>query len=235
VSAAAKILGEHLADQFLLTHVAKAAVATVEGQISSWKNAEVEAAYQAFKNGATSTVPWWGYQVEKGNFEDVWTQMGGVARQLELEAIRAQEKVRKDAGMPPLTVAEQDKLRAAVQRDLEQQFTDRVTADAEIAKEAAELALVMKMYKDAGFLEKGDWGNDKGLELPQRLDILAHFKDKLEAARANWEMDIYGGARHGFTNPDAAAFGMENLSYNAQADARSWQRMQAFFNEIFAE
>ncbi len=181
VAAAAKILGEHLADQFLLTHVAKAAVATVEGQISSWKNAEVEAAYQAFKNGASSTVPWWGYQVEKGNFENVWSQMGGVARQLEIEAIRAQEKVRKDAGMPPLTTAEQDKLRAAVQIDLEQQFKDRVTADAEIAKNAAELALVMKMYKDAGFLEKGDWGYDKGIELPQRLDILAHFKDKLLA------------------------------------------------------
>jgi len=66
-------------------------------------------------------------------------------------------------------------------------------------------------------------------------EVVTHFKDKLEAARANWEMDIYGNARHGFTNPDAAAYGMENLSYDAQADARSWQRMQAFFNEIFAE
>ncbi len=181
VAAAAKILGEHLADQFLLTHVAKAAVATVEGQISSWKNAEIEAAYQAFKNGASSTVPWWGYQVEKGNFDDVWSQMGGAARQLEIEAVRAQEKVRKDAGMPPLTDAEKEKLRTAVQTDLRKQFEDRTVADEEIAKNAAELALIMKMYKDSGFLEKGNWGYDKGLELPQRLDVLAHFKDKLLA------------------------------------------------------
>jgi hypothetical protein len=181
VSAAARILGEHLADQFLLTHVAKAAVATIEGQISSWKNAEVEAAYQAYRNGASSSVPWWGYQVEKSNFDDVWSQMGGAARQLELEAIAAQEKVRKDAGMPPLTDAEKEKLRTAVADDLKKQFEDRAVADAEIEKNAAELALVMKMYKEAGFLEKGTWGYDKGYELKERLDILAHFTDKLLA------------------------------------------------------
>jgi hypothetical protein len=194
VAAAAKILGEHLADQFLLTHVAKAAVATVEGQISSWKNAEVEAAYQAFKNGASSKVPWWGYQVDKGNFEDVWSQMGGVARQLEIEAIAAQEKVRKEAGMPPLTDAQKETLRNAVQVDLQKQFADRVVADDEIAKNAAQLALVMKMYKDAGFLDKGMWGYDKGLELPERLDVLAHFKDKLLADTGR--STIFDGTGH---------------------------------------
>jgi dienelactone hydrolase len=46
-------------------------------------------------------------------------------------------------------------------------------------------------------------------------------------------MNTYGGARHGFTNPDAAEFGMENLVYNKRADERSWARMQEFFGEIF--
>ncbi len=64
-------------------------------------------------------------------------------------------------------------------------------------------------------------------------EIVTNFQDKLEAADANWEMDIYGGARHGFTNPDVGAYGIDNLQYDAQADARSWARMQAFFDELF--
>jgi len=66
-------------------------------------------------------------------------------------------------------------------------------------------------------------------------EVVTNFQDKLEAAGANWEMDIYGGTRHSFTNPDAGAYGIENLRYDPQADARSWQRMQAFFDEIFAD
>lgn len=64
-------------------------------------------------------------------------------------------------------------------------------------------------------------------------DIVANFRTKLEEAGANWEMNSYGGAKHGFTNPDAGRFGIPNLEYNAQADERSWGRMQEFFGEIF--
>ncbi len=232
VGAAAKILGEHLADQFLLTHVAKAAVATVEGQISSWKNAEVEAAYQAFKNGASSTVPWWGYQVEKGNFDDVWTQMGGAARQLEIEAIRAQEKVRKDAGMPPLTDAEKENLRTAVQTDLKKQFEERTVADDEIAKNAAELALVMKMYKEAGFFDKGMWGYDKGLELPQRLDVLTHFKNKLLADTGRSAIfDGTGHSEDGISIQELKTMAMSWFSAANPAEAK--QRYADFLQQTY--
>jgi dienelactone hydrolase len=64
--------------------------------------------------------------------------------------------------------------------------------------------------------------------------VVANFQNKLEEAEANWEMVIYGGARHGFTNPDVGDYGIENLQYDAQADARSWARMQAFFDELFS-
>ncbi|MBK1645164.1 dienelactone hydrolase [Thiocapsa imhoffii] len=65
-------------------------------------------------------------------------------------------------------------------------------------------------------------------------EVVTNFQNKLEEAGANWEMDIYGGARHAFTNPDVGAYGIENLQYDAQADARSWARMQAFFDELFS-
>ena len=64
-------------------------------------------------------------------------------------------------------------------------------------------------------------------------EVVTNFRIKLEEAGADWEMNTYGGARHGFTNPDAARFGIQNLVYNEGADRRSWNRMQAFFAEIF--
>lgn len=63
----------------------------------------------------------------------------------------------------------------------------------------------------------------------------ADFRAALDKAGADWRMDIYGGARHGFTNPDAAKYGIENLKYDPRADRRSWQTMQTFFAEIFAD
>ena len=66
-------------------------------------------------------------------------------------------------------------------------------------------------------------------------EVVTNFQTKLEEAGVDWEMDIYGGVRHGFTNPNAGDYGIENLKYDAQADARSYKRMQAFLEEIFAE
>lgn len=66
-------------------------------------------------------------------------------------------------------------------------------------------------------------------------DRIAAFKSALTEAGVDWEMDVYAGAKHGFTNPGAGSFGMEALAYDERADKRSWARMQAFFREIFAD
>jgi dienelactone hydrolase len=49
----------------------------------------------------------------------------------------------------------------------------------------------------------------------------------------DWQLIIYGGAKHSFTNPDADKVGMEGLAYSKSADQRSWADMQVFFKEIF--
>jgi len=66
-------------------------------------------------------------------------------------------------------------------------------------------------------------------------EVVTNFRNKLDEVGARWEMNTYGGARHGFTNPDAGRYGMENLKYDAIADRRSWARMQAFFDELFKQ
>jgi dienelactone hydrolase len=47
-------------------------------------------------------------------------------------------------------------------------------------------------------------------------------------------MHLYGNAGHSFTNPAADPRGIPGLTYNAEADHRSWQAMESFFNALFA-
>ncbi len=59
------------------------------------------------------------------------------------------------------------------------------------------------------------------------------FKQEMRHAKANWELIVYGGAHHAFTNPNADKFGIPNIKYDQQADHRSWAAMQTFFDELF--
>lgn len=62
---------------------------------------------------------------------------------------------------------------------------------------------------------------------------VAEFEQSLEAAGADWQLVVYGGARHAFTNPNAGEYGIDNLKYDANADNRSWALMQSFLSEVF--
>jgi len=61
------------------------------------------------------------------------------------------------------------------------------------------------------------------------------FKTALEAAGADWQLLSFGGVKHSFTNPGSAIYGLDALVYDSDADRRSWQAMQNFFDEIFAD
>ena len=58
------------------------------------------------------------------------------------------------------------------------------------------------------------------------------FKREMQAAGARFEVIVYPGAKHGFTNPNAAQYGMEQLAYNAEADKGSWAAMLKLFKEV---
>ncbi len=62
---------------------------------------------------------------------------------------------------------------------------------------------------------------------------ISQFQNALEAAKIDWQMVRYGGAKHSFTVPDADKRGIDKLAYDEKADRRSWHLMQQFFNEIF--
>lgn len=59
------------------------------------------------------------------------------------------------------------------------------------------------------------------------------FKAELNAAKVDWQMDIYSGAVHSFTQPMAGNDNSRGAAYNEKADKRSWTAMNSFFGELF--
>jgi dienelactone hydrolase len=59
-------------------------------------------------------------------------------------------------------------------------------------------------------------------------DQVIAFKKEMDAAKADYELVEYEGAKHAFTNPNATALGTKYnlpLVYDAEADAKSWARL----------
>ncbi|MEA3063166.1 MAG: hypothetical protein QOJ94_2947 [Sphingomonadales bacterium] len=61
----------------------------------------------------------------------------------------------------------------------------------------------------------------------QRLSFLA----EMTAAQVDWQMQLYGGVGHSFTNPEIDSWNYPGFRYDAQADALSWRAMRALFEE----
>jgi dienelactone hydrolase len=72
--------------------------------------------------------------------------------------------------------------------------------------------------------------NDPVIPLEQRID----FEKEMRNGGVDWQMNLYGGVVHSFTNPEADKAGRTHVSrYDAKAAARSWASMLAFLDEIF--
>lgn len=65
-------------------------------------------------------------------------------------------------------------------------------------------------------------------------DQLLAFANEMTNAQADWQIHAYGNTQHAFTNPQAHDEKL-GLIYDKLADARSWQAMKNFFEEIFSE
>ena len=61
---------------------------------------------------------------------------------------------------------------------------------------------------------------------------LLNFKQEMDNSKVDWQLHVFGGAMHAFTNPQAndPEFG---TVYHPLSDQRSWDYMQLFFSEIF--
>jgi dienelactone hydrolase len=58
------------------------------------------------------------------------------------------------------------------------------------------------------------------------------FVDEMKKGKVNYQVNLYGGAVHAFTNPAAGNDPSKGVAYNEQADKRSWVAMKEFFAEV---
>jgi dienelactone hydrolase len=74
-------------------------------------------------------------------------------------------------------------------------------------------------------------GADDPLAPPDQ--VLA-FADEMRAAKVrDWQVETYGNALHGFTNPSADGSIMRAALHDPRADRRSWASMQRLLEEVF--
>jgi dienelactone hydrolase len=66
------------------------------------------------------------------------------------------------------------------------------------------------------------------------LEQRTAFEQEMRDAEVGWRMNIYGGAVHSFTNPNADLAGIPGVAYNQLTDERSWRAMLDFFDERLA-
>jgi dienelactone hydrolase len=112
----------------------------------------------------------------------------------------------------------------------------------ELARSGAPVAGVVSFHGILGSPTPADARNIKGKVLvlhgaddpyvpPEQVK---GFEDEMNAARVDWQLDVYSDAVHAFTIPEAGSDKSKGSAYNARADRRSWKAMEDFFAEIFA-
>jgi len=65
------------------------------------------------------------------------------------------------------------------------------------------------------------------------VEAVEALERELTAARADWQIHVYGGCMHAFTNPRANDPGFGTV-YDATGDRRSWAATTAFLAEVLA-
>ena len=78
-------------------------------------------------------------------------------------------------------------------------------------------------------------GADDKFVPPEQIQA---FQKEMDAAGVDYKLITYPGAIHSFTNPGADIYAKKfniPVGYNAEADKKSWQEMQDFLKQTFAQ
>jgi dienelactone hydrolase len=119
------------------------------------------------------------------------------------------------------------------------------TSVLELARSGAQVATTVGFHSGLKTSRPNDAGNIRGKVLVCLgaddplipLEDRNNFEAEMRGGGADWQMHVYGGAQHSFTDPNvdarAQATGMTGLKYDANADRRSWRSMLDLFVESF--
>ncbi len=112
----------------------------------------------------------------------------------------------------------------------------------ELARSGAELAGVVSFH---GNLDTPDPADAEAIKAKIMVchgaadphvsrESLLGFIDEMEAAAVDYQLIMYAGAVHAFTQREAGDDPSRGAAYHAAADRRSWNHMRLFFDEILA-
>ncbi len=112
----------------------------------------------------------------------------------------------------------------------------------ELARSGAELNGVVSFHGGLGTPNPEDAKKIKGKVLVLHgaddphspAEEVQAFEEEMRAAGTDWQVVLYGGAVHAFTNPAAGNDNSKGAAYHASADRRSWEAMKSFLTEVFA-
>lgn len=62
---------------------------------------------------------------------------------------------------------------------------------------------------------------------------LGAFEKEMRDGGVDWQLVMYGGAVHAFTQKEAGTDASKGAAYNERADRRSWEAMKSFLTELF--
>jgi dienelactone hydrolase len=57
------------------------------------------------------------------------------------------------------------------------------------------------------------------------------FAQSMNAAGADWELHVFGGVGHSYTNPAIDAYGLPGFGFDARANSRSWEMALTLLSE----
>jgi dienelactone hydrolase len=116
------------------------------------------------------------------------------------------------------------------------------TAALELARSGADLAAIVGFH--AGLVTASPAANNRrikgrllvclGADDPVvTAEHRADFVAGLARAGVDWQLHLYGGVGHSFTNRDIDSWKLPGFAYDERADRRSWAAMHALFDEVF--
>jgi dienelactone hydrolase len=213
---------------------------------------------QQGKRPAVLVFPeWWGLNDYAKSRATQLAQMGYVAFAVDMygdaktttKAEEAQAFTKPFYGDPALT---RSRAKAALDTLLKQDNVDASkvaaigycfggTCALELARSGADVQAVVAFHAGLDTKNPADAKNIKGKVLvctggadgmvgPEKREA---FVKEMEDAKVDYHMNVYGGAKHAFSNPDAGSFGIPGIAYDKKADERSWREMQETLNEAF--
>ena len=164
----------------LATSTAKFVTASMQASIDYWSQSELDKAYQVYKTGVGGK---WGYEDGlQGDFETIFTLLGGSDRELDRKVIA---KYCERRGMDPNTLSDDQRQNIIndAKASLKANFDQRIVSEDAISKYKSDELSFLNEVKKAGLLNASSYmtyfGIDKGYgnySIEERLLRLEHVK-----------------------------------------------------------